>query len=190
MHSATKYLGGHSDLVAGALVGPERLLEKVDRVHASVGAALDPFAAFLLARGLRTLDLRVARQNENGRRIAKELAGHAKVVRVHYPGTGSPSEEAVAARQMTGRGGIVAVEIHGGADAALRFLRKLRLVHVASSAGGVESLASMPSETSHVRLSEAERARLGIAPGLVRLSLGIEDPDDLLRDLTEALEAA
>lgn len=187
VHSATKYLGGHSDLLAGAVAGPERLLARVDPVHATLGAALDPFAAFLLTRGLRTLHLRVARQNENGLRVADELSAHPQVVQVYYPGAAGPADQEVAARQMRGRGGVVSLVVRGGDAGADRFLRRLRLVHVASSLGGVESLASAPRLTSHVHLSEAERGQRGIVPGMVRLSLGVEDPDDLVRDLTEAL---
>ena len=187
-HSATKYLGGHSDVIAGAVVGPANLLARIDTAG-DYGASLDPFAAFLLARGLRTLSLRVARQNENGRRIAEALANHPLVERVYYPGRASDEEEAIASRQMRGRGGMVAVSLRGGAEVAHRFLRRLRFVHVASSLGGVESLASVPALTSHRHLSPEERERRGIADGLVRFSFGIEDPDDLVRDLTEALDA-
>lgn len=189
VHSATKYLGGHSDLLAGAVVGPESLLARVDPVHSTLGGALDPFAAFLLARGLRTLELRVRRQNDTARRIASELGSHPKVTRIHYPGSASPEQEEVAGRQMAGRGGMVSVVVRDGLEGAHRFLRNLRFVHVASSLGGVESLASIPAETSQRHLTPAERAQRGIDPGLVRVSIGLEDPDDLLRDLEEALQA-
>ena len=188
LHSGTKYLGGHADLLAGLAVGPSALLGRIDTVHAVVGSVLDPFAAFLLARGLRTLGLRIERQNANGERVARELARHPKVVRVHYPGLGSAEEAAIVRRQMAGRGGMVSLSIRGGRAAAHRFLHRLRLVHVASSLGGVESLASLPVETSHRALGPSELAARGIDDGLVRLSLGIEDGDDLVRDLTEALD--
>jgi cystathionine beta-lyase/cystathionine gamma-synthase len=188
LHSATKYLGGHSDLVAGVVVGPSELVERVGAGTLNLGATLDPFAAFLLARGLRTLALRVARQNENGARAVEALASHARVKRVDYPGRASPDEEAIARRQMRGRGGLLAVTVDGGSDGARRFLHELKLVHVASSLGGVESLASTPADTSHRHLTVEQRARLGIEPGTVRLALGIEEPEDLLRDLTEALD--
>jgi cystathionine gamma-synthase len=190
VHSATKYLGGHSDLVAGAVVGPENLLARVDPVHSTLGGVLDPFAAFLLARGLRTLELRVSRQNDSARRIADQLRSHPNVSRVYYPGSASPEQEEVARRQMGGRGGMVSVVVRNGLEGARRFLRGLRFVHVASSLGGVESLASIPSETSQRHLTPAERAARGIDPGLVRISVGLEDPDDLLRDLGEALGRA
>jgi len=188
MHSATKYLGGHSDLVAGGVVGPANLLARIDTAG-DYGAALDPFAAYLLGRSLKTLALRVARQNENGRRVAEALATHPLVERVYYPGRASAEEEAIASRQMRGRGSMVSVALKGGAPVAERFLRRLRFVHVAASLGGVESLATIPALTSHRHLTPEERSRRGIGDGLVRFSFGIEDPDDLIRDLTEALDA-
>lgn len=188
VHSATKYLAGHSDLVAGAIVGPADLLSRID-TKGNIGAALDPFAAYLLGRSLKTLALRVARHNENARRVAEALAAHPLVRRVYYPGRGSAEEEAIAARQMRGRGGMVTLSVKGGAEVAERFVRRLRFVHSASSLGGVESLASVPAITSHRHLSAEERERRGIDAGLVRLSLGIEDPDDLVRDMTEALDS-
>jgi cystathionine beta-lyase/cystathionine gamma-synthase len=189
LHSGTKYLGGHSDLMAGGVVGPARILRRIDPKQ-YFGAPLDPFAGFLLHRSLKTLALRVARQNENGRRVAMALAEHPAVARVHYPGRASPEDEAVAARQMRGRGGVLSVSLAGGSAAVERFLRGLRIVHVAASFGGVESLASVPRRTSHSHLTPAELAARGIDDGLVRLSLGIEEPDDLIRDLTEALDAS
>ncbi|HTP54099.1 MAG TPA: PLP-dependent aspartate aminotransferase family protein [Thermoplasmata archaeon] len=189
MHSATKYLGGHSDLLGGVVVGPKRLLDRIDPRRA-LGATLDPFAAFLLHRSLKTLGVRVDRQNESGRRIAAALADHPAVAAVHYPGRASAEQEAIAARQMRGRGGVLSLGLRGGAAAVDRFLGRLELVHVASSFGGVESLASVPVQTSHRHLSPEELARRGIDAGLVRLSLGIEETADLLRDLTQALDAA
>ncbi len=189
VHSATKYLGGHSDLTAGVVVGPERLVSRIDEKQ-YLGATLDPFAAFLLGRGLKTLALRVARQNENGRRVAEAARDHRAVERVHYPGWGSEREGEIAQRQMRGRGGMVSLSLKGGAAAVEDFLSGLRLVHIAASLGGVESLASVPARTSHRHLSEETRRARGIDPGLVRLSLGIEDPDDLVRDITESLDRA
>jgi cystathionine beta-lyase/cystathionine gamma-synthase len=187
-HSATKYLAGHSDLVAGGVVGPTDLLSRID-AKGDLGSTLDPFAAYLLGRSLKTLALRVARHNENGRKVAEALAGHPLVRRVHYPGRGSAEEETIASRQMRGRGGMVTVSLNGGAEVAERFLRRLRFVHVASSLGGVDSLASVPGLTSHRHLSPEERERRGIDDGLIRFSFGIEDPEDLVRDLTEALDS-
>jgi cystathionine beta-lyase/cystathionine gamma-synthase len=188
VHSATKYLGGHADLMGGVVVGPSRLLDRVD-AHQRLGSAPDPFAAFLLTRSLRTLALRVARQNENGARVAEAVAEHPAVARVHYPGWASEEEEEIAARQMRGRGGVVTLALKGGTSAVDRFLHHLTFVHVAASLGGVESLASVPVQTSHVHLDAAARAAAGIDERLVRLSLGIEDTDDLVRDISGALDA-
>ena len=187
-HSATKYLGGHSDLTAGAVAGAEDLMARIDP-RGDYGFVLDPFAAYLLGRSMKTLPLRVARHNENGRRVAEALANHPHVRSVRYPGRASAEEEEIAARQMRGRGGMVSISIKGGAAAAERFLHRLRFVHVASSLGGVDSLASVPSLTSHRHLSPEERERRGIDEGLVRFSFGIEDPDDLVRDLIDALDS-
>lgn len=188
VHSATKYLGGHSDLLAGALVGPERLVGRID-AKGYLGATLDPFAAYLLGRSLKTLALRVDRQNTNGARVAAALQDHPAVEHVHYPGRGSPEEEEIAARQMRGRGGVVALTLRGGAAEVDRFLRGLRFVHVASSLGGVESLASVPRLTSHRHLTAEELRAAGIGDNLVRIAFGIEDTADLVRDLTESLDA-
>lgn len=188
-HSATKSLGGHSDLIAGVLAGPRALLERIDATRIVLGATLDPLAAFLLQRGLRTLALRVERQNLSGRAVAEDLREHPKVASVCYPGFASEEEEAIARRQMRGRGGMVGVTIKGGSAATRRFLGALRLVQVAASLGGVESLVSVPAETSHVHLTPDELRALGIEEGFVRLSLGIEETEDLLADLHRALDA-
>lgn len=188
LHSATKYLAGHSDLLAGAAVGSAEVMARVD-AKGYLGASLDPFAAFLLARSLPTLGLRVARHNENGRRVAEALRDHPAIERVHYPGSASLEEEAIAAQQMQGRGGMLSLSLRGGAPSIDPFLGRLRFFHVASSLGSVMSLVSVPIQSSHRHLSEVELSRLGIDPGFVRLSLGIEDPEDLVRDLTEALDA-
>jgi cystathionine beta-lyase/cystathionine gamma-synthase len=189
VHSATKYLAGHRDVLAGAVVGPSALLRRIDG-QGYMGASPDPFAAFLLARSLKTLSLRVARQNENGRKVAEALARHPAVRRVFYPGWNNPEQEAIAARQMRGRGGMLSISLRGGPEAVDPFLRRLRFVHVASSLGSVESLASVPAITSHRHLTAAELAARGIDGSMVRLSLGVEEPDDLVRDLTEALDAS
>jgi cystathionine beta-lyase/cystathionine gamma-synthase len=188
VHSATKYLGGHSDLLAGALVGPERLVSRVDP-RGILGAALDPFAAYLLGRSLKTLALRVERHNANGAAVAAAVRDHPAVTEVHYPGNANAEEEAIAARQMRGRGGVLSLALRGGPPEVDRFLHALRFVHVASSLGGVESLASVPRLTSHKYATAEERRALGIGDTLVRLALGIEDTADLVRDVTEALDA-
>ncbi len=189
VHSATKYLGGHSDLLAGAVIGREAPMREVD-ARSALGAPLDPFAGFLLGRSLKTLAVRMERHNSSGAAVASALAGHPAVRAVHYPGRGGPDEEAVARAQMDGRGGMVALSLRGGASALPTFLAHLRIVQVAASLGGVESLISVPAESSHRHLSGTELAARGIDPGLVRLSLGIEEPTDLVRDLREALDAA
>ncbi len=188
VHSATKYLGGHSDLLGGVLLGSRDLLNRID-AKTYLGATPDPFAAFLLTRGLRTLALRVARHNENARRVAEAARGHPSLAAVHYPGWANPAEEEIAKKQMRGRGGVVSLSFKGGSEAADRFLSHLRFVHIASSLGGVESLVSVPRETSHRHLSDEELAARNIDPGLVRISFGIEDPEDLVRDVAEALDS-
>jgi methionine-gamma-lyase len=189
LHSASKYLAGHSDTIAGAVAGRADLVARIDRTHGILGAPLDPFPSFLLTRGMKTLSVRMERQNANGRAVFAAVRDHSKVRRAYYPGAGGPRAEEIAARQMRGRSGVVAFEIVGGTEAVARFLRALRLVEVACSFGGVESLVSVPSETSHRGLSAAEAESLGIRPGLVRLSLGIEDGADLVRDVLAALDA-
>lgn len=188
MHSATKYLGGHSDLLAGVVVGSEELVDRID-AKGYLGSVADPFAAFLLGRGLKTLALRMARHNENARRVAEAVRDHPAVARVDYPGWADAEEEEIARRQMRGRGGMVSISLKGGADAVDAFLRRLRFVHIASSLGGVESLVSVPRQTSHRHLAPDQLASRGIDDGLVRLSLGIEDPADLVRDVREALDS-
>ena len=188
MHSATKYFGGHSDLIAGALVGSTSLLERID-VSSVFGAHLEPFTGFLLGRSVRTLALRMARHNENALAVATALKGHPRVERVFYPGWSGPEEEAIASRQMTGRGGMVSIALHGGLPAARELLGHLELFEVAGSLGGVESLVCLPIETSHRHVPAPELAARGIPPGLVRLSIGIEDAPDLIRDVTHALDA-
>lgn len=189
VHSASKYLGGHSDLIAGAVVAPTEILERLRPTDLALGATLDPFGAFLLARGVRTLEPRMRRHNETAARLAAELARMPGVARVWYPGSGSDEEERVAARQMWGRSGLVAFHLDGGLSAARRMLAHLELVQVAASFGAVESLVSLPEETSHAGLSSAERSARGMPEGLVRLSVGLEEADDLLADLDQAIRA-
>jgi len=189
MHSATKYLGGHSDLLAGALVGESRVLESLRVTSETLGATLDPLAGYLLVRGMRTLALRIRRHNENGRALREELEGHPKILAVHYPGSHSEAEERLCRTQMSGRGGMISLVLRGGSRQAHQLMSHLRLVHPASSLGGVESLASIPAETSHRQLSPEERKRRGIEDGMVRLSLGIEDPADLVEDFRNALRS-
>jgi len=186
VESATKYLGGHADLIGGTLAGPKSIVGRIDPRH-HLGAPIDPLVAFLLQRSLKTLELRVRRQNENAAAVLAGLEREPGVAGLRYPGRGDPAQEAIAARQMSGRGGMLAISLRGGHAAVPKFLSALRIAQVAASLGGVETLVSVPRETSHRGLSEAELAARGIDDGLVRVSLGIEDPDDLTRDLREAI---
>ncbi len=188
IHSATKYLGGHSDLIAGVVAGPATLVEEVRGKLKSFGPALDPHAAWLLERGLKTLAVRVRQQNGNAERLARWLEAHPAVARVHYPGLASHRDHAVARELFDGFGGMLGFVVHGGDDAAVRVLGRLRLLSVAPSLGGVETLVSMPCFTSHAASSREERHALGIDDGFVRVSVGIEDVEDLRDDLARALE--
>jgi len=188
LHSATKYLGGHSDLLAGALAGSSSLVSRVKSHLRVLGGILDPHAAYLLLRGMKTLELRVKRHNENALEIARFLLGHDRVRAVHYPMLESHPQYELARRQMKGGGGVLSFEVAGGLEEAKRFANALELVRVAPSLGSVESLLSIPCLTSHAMLSPEERRRAGIADGLVRLALGVESPEDLVSDLSRALE--
>jgi len=189
LHSATKYLGGHSDLLAGALAGSSSLVSRVKSHLRVLGGILDPHAAYLLLRGMKTLELRVKRHNENAFEVARYLLGHDRVRAVHYPMLESHPQHDLARRQMKGGGGVLSFEVAGGLEEAKRFANALELVRVAPSLGSVESLVSIPCLTSHAMLSPEERRRAGIADGLVRLALGVESPEDLVSDLSRALEA-
>lgn len=186
-HSASKYLGGHSDIIAGALAGPTELMDRIRATHLLLGGSLDPFAAFLLARGMKTLGVRVVRECASAAWLVDRIADLSGVARVYYPGRDSPVSDEIARRQMTGRGAMVTFTLQGGEAAAKRLQRNLRIIQVAASLGGVESLVSLPIETSHRALTPTQRSRLGIDPGMVRLSVGLEEPEDLLRDLRESL---
>jgi methionine-gamma-lyase len=186
-YSATKYLGGHSDLVAGAVLGRRDLVEKVWNCHVMLGAVLGPFDAWLLLRGLRTLALRVRQHNENALALAQFLEAHPAVKVVHYPGLKSHPQHELACRQMTGFGGMLSVELKGGYDAADRLLSNLRLPSRAASLGGVESLAVHPASNFLHYMSLEESEKIGIAPGLLRISVGIEAARDLIADFEQAL---
>ncbi|MGH7506525.1 MAG: trans-sulfuration enzyme family protein [Longimicrobiales bacterium] len=187
VHSATKYLGGHSDLTAGVVAGRADLVEEVREKLMSFGPVLDPHATWLLERGVKTLPVRMSRHNENGLRIAEFLETHPAVRRVHYPGLASHPDHELARELFDAFGGMVAMVVRGGDDAALRVVQRLRLMCAAPSLGGVETLVSMPCFTSHAAIPPAERHRLGIDDGFIRLSLGIEDAADLITDLEQAL---
>ena len=190
MHSLTKALSGHSDLVAGALVGSVPRIEKAHDLMKVLGGCLDPHAAFLALRGLKTVQLRVTRQCDNALALARRLEGHRKLARVLYPGLPSHPGHAIAARQMSAFGGIVSLVLRGGLAAAERFYDRLKLVARAASLGGVESLVSLPVHTSHHALSKRELRAAGVDPGTARLSLGIEDPEDVIADVEQALRGA
>jgi cystathionine beta-lyase/cystathionine gamma-synthase len=189
MHSATKYLGGHSDLTAGVICGGRADLDGIWTWRKRAGGCLDPEAAFLLARGLKTLALRMRAHCEGATHLAGVLAEHPRVVRVFYPGLEHHPSHAVATRLLAMPGGMVSFEVASG-EAALALARGLSLALDAPSLGGVETLVSLPAYMSHVHLSEEERLGVGIRPGLVRVSVGIEDPCDLERDFVQALERA
>lgn len=187
IHSATKYLNGHHDVLGGVVSGTIPYIEEVRRKMMLWGQAPDPFAAWLLERGLKTLDVRVQRQNANAMRVAEWAEKSRDVKRVHYPGLPSHPDHAVAKRTLDGFGGMMALELAGGARAVDRMLRRLRLFQHAPSLGGVDSLISEPRHTSHAGVSASQRAKAGIPDGFVRLSIGIESADDLIADLEQAL---
>lgn len=189
-HSATKYLGGHSDLSAGVVAGRRHRVAPVLELVKSFGPVLDPHAVWLLERGVKTLAVRMARHNANGLEIARWLEQHPQVERVHYPGLESHADHERATSLMSGFGGVVSFVVRGGDEAALRLTRALRVMCVAPSLGGVESLVSMPRFTSHASLSREQRHAAGIDDGFIRLALGIEDASDLVADLDQALAAA
>ncbi|HEX9109340.1 MAG TPA: PLP-dependent transferase, partial [Longimicrobiales bacterium] len=187
VHSATKYLGGHSDLTAGAVAGAADVVERVRVKMKSLGGMLDPHAAWLLERGMKTLAIRIERQNANALELARWLESHPAVLRVHYPGLPSHPNHERARQLLDGFGGMLSLVVRGGDEAALRVCSRLALMKVAPSLGGVESLVSMPRYTSHAALSREERHAAGIDDGFIRLSVGIEDVADLRADLDQAL---
>jgi cystathionine beta-lyase/cystathionine gamma-synthase len=186
-HSATKYLGGHSDLSAGVVISSEARVEAVRELLKSFGPVLDPHAVWLLERGVKTLAVRMARHNENGMTVASWLEQHPAIERVFYPGLESHPDHARARVLFSGFGGVLSVMVRGGDDAALRVTQRLRLMCVAPSLGGVETLVSMPRFTSHAALSREDRHAIGVGDGFIRLALGIEDAADLIADLEQAL---
>jgi cystathionine beta-lyase/cystathionine gamma-synthase len=188
-HSATKYLGGHSDLTAGVVLGSSERVAAVRELLKSFGPVLDPHAVWLLDRGVKTLALRMERHNANGLAVATWLEGHPAVERVFYPGLESHPDHARASALFTGFGGVVSIMVRGGDAAALQVTQRLRLMCVAPSLGGVETLVSMPRFTSHAALSAEERRAAGIGDGFIRLALGVEDAGDLIADLQQALSS-
>lgn len=187
IHSATKYLGGHNDLMAGVVVGSSGLVLAIRDVQAMLGGIVDPHTAYLLLRGLKTLGLRMCKQNENGMRVARFLEGHPRVRRVHYPGLSSHPDYKIACEQMKGFGGVVSFEIDGDLQATSTFLDGLRIPYIAPSLGGVETLIEQPALMSYYEMTPEDRVAIGIVDELVRLSLGVEDAEDIIADLDQAL---
>jgi cystathionine beta-lyase/cystathionine gamma-synthase len=188
MHSGTKYLSGHADLTCGVVCGRRELMQQLWETRTTLGNCMDPHAAWLLIRGLKTLAVRVQRQNENARRVAEFLEHHAKVRRVFYPFLESHREHSIARRQMTGGGGMVTFEVEGTGEDARRAAEAMQFFTLATSLGGVESLVSIPVLTSHAMISAEQRERMGVTEQMIRLSVGIENSDDLIADLEQALE--
>jgi cystathionine beta-lyase/cystathionine gamma-synthase len=188
LHSATKYLGGHTDVVAGVAVTRTRpLFEKLWYTYKLLGPTIGPFEAFLVRRGIKTLPLRVQRQNRSATALAEHLDGHPAVSKVHYPGLRSFDQHRLARRQMDGFGGMLSFELKGGSRAGLRFVESVELATLAVSLGGAETLVEHPASMTHGTLSSKERAVMGISDGLVRVSVGLEDPDELIEDFDHAL---
>jgi len=187
VHSATKYMGGHSDIIAGAAAGSKKWMDRIRHMIIDLGGSMDPEAAFLLIRGLKTLGLRVMRQCENAQAVAEFLEKHPKVAKVHYPGLKSHPDHALAKRQMKGFGSMLAFDLKGGLPAARKFCDRVRLFLLAASLGGVESLVVLPIYTSHYNMSLDELAKVSVTPGTVRVSVGLEDASDLIADLKQAL---
>ena len=187
MHSGTKYFGGHSDLIAGVVAGSAELIDKIHATRTTLGGCMDPHGAWLLLRGIKTIVVRVQRQNENALRIAEFLSQHPNVRRVHYPFAESHPQRALAMDQMRGGGGIVSFEVEGSGDDARKLSEALNLFTLAPSLGGVDSLVCIPVLTSHAMIPPEHRAKMGITEQLIRLSVGIESADDLIADLEQAL---
>jgi cystathionine gamma-synthase len=188
LHSATKYMGGHNDLLAGTVSGSSEIVAPIRNAVGVLGGVIDSHAAWLLLRGLKTLALRMERHNANGQALAEWLEGQAKVRRVHYPGLPSHPDHEAAKRQMQGFSGVVTFELDTDLEGAMRFIDALELPYQAPSLGGVESLVELPITMSYWDIPPAERLAMGITDSLVRFSVGVEDIDDVLRDIAQALE--
>ncbi len=188
MHSATKYLGGHSDLTAGAIAGSKSFIDRVRQTSVMVGTTLDPAAAYLLGRGMKTLDVRVRAACENAMLLARALLEHAKVRKVYYPGLEEDPGHDLARKQMNGFGGVVAIDIAGGENDVATVFNSLRLVRTAPSLGGVETLASYPLYSSHAGFSDEQLKAAGVSAATIRFSIGIEAAADIIADVTQALD--
>ena len=187
LHAGTKYLGGHTDLICGVAAGRQDLIDKIHETRTTLGGVMDPHAAFLLLRGIKTLALRVERQNESALRVAEFLAQHPKVRSVNYPFLQGHPQRALAIEQMKGGGGVLSFEVDGTGEDAKRLSEALRLFTLAPSLGGVESLVSIPVLTSHAMISAEHRQKMGVTEQLIRISVGIENTGDLIADLEQAL---
>jgi cystathionine beta-lyase/cystathionine gamma-synthase len=187
MHSGTKYFSGHADLICGIVAGRRDLIQKIHDTRTTVGGVIDPHAAWLLIRGMKTLAVRVQRHNENALRVAQFLAHHPKVQRVHYPFLEGHPQRALAMEQMRGGGGVLSFEVDGSAEDARRLTEALHLFTLAPSLGGVDSLVCVPVLTSHAMVSAEHRKTMGVTDQMIRLSVGIESADDLIADLEQAL---
>jgi cystathionine gamma-synthase len=187
VHSATKYLGGHSDITAGVVMGSAKLLDPIWPWRQNLGCVLSPQVASLLSRSLRTLPLRVQRHNASAQAVAEALSGHPAIARVLYPGLASHPDHGLARRQMKGFGGMLTLEFVDGREPAAKVADQLTLFAIAPSLGGAESLVTQPCTTSHADLTAEERKRRGITEGMLRLSIGLEDVEDLLNDMHQAI---
>ena len=188
IHSATKYLNGHHDILCGVVAGTSSYIEEVRRKMVVWGQAPDPFACWLLERGLKTLDVRVQRSNENAMRVAEWCAGRNEISKVHYAGLPDHPDHALGKKLLDGFGGLMSIELAGGAQAADKFVRRLRMIAHASSFGGVDTLVIEPRFSSHAHMTSKERAAIGIPDGFLRLSIGIENADDIIADIAQALQ--
>ena len=188
LHSATKFLGGHADALGGVICGSEALVDRIYHFREINGATLHPMAAYMLLRGMKTLHLRIRQQNESALKIARYLESHPRIERVFYPGLESHENHDIARRQMRGFGGVLSFILQGDSfDTVRDFLPRLRYAHAAANLGAVETIVGPPATTSHVECTPEERAALGIPENLIRYSVGIEDPEDLIADLESAL---
>jgi len=188
IHSATKYLNGHHDVLCGVVAGSAPYIDEVRNKMIIWGQAPDPFACWLLERGLKTLDVRVRRCNENGMRVAEWCSTRPEIAKVHYAGLPSHVDHAIAKKMLDGFGGLMSIELAGGAAAADSFVRKLQVITYAASLGGVDTLVIEPRYSSHAHMTSEERAAIGIPDGFLRFSIGIEDADDIIADIEQALK--
>lgn len=189
LHSATKYLAGHNDILAGAVLGKTKLVENIRNLHKSMGGLIDPHCCYLLLRGLKTFPLRVQKQNESGLKVAQFLENHPRVKKVYYPFLESHRHYKIAREQMSGGGGVVTFEIKGNLNTSKRFLDRLRLCYIGPSLGGVETLITHPAMVSYYDYTRKQRYELGLTDTLFRLAVGIEDVEDIIADLDRALNA-